>query len=378
MRIPYSSDSLRHSSNPFRRRLAPVLLALLLMVVAACSDSSTDPAEDLGFLAGADGDPRIGVVVNSTENALRLIQLGDPSEVRTIGLGASSSITATSLTSRGEDLVVPLGNAASVAHVNARTRAVERIFLFDGGNASGSLHVGGDRFLVLNLLDDQVGAFELGQDSDDITELQDVPPAPSSLVDTPAGVAVVSGNLDENFQPLGDGIVTFVDGQTLEVLGEVGTGGPNAGPAALGPDGLLYVVNTGNFVDPSSMAIIDPTGPTLVEVVDGLAPGSGSLHIDASGTAWISGFGFGTTAWDTGSRSFLRGPDNPVCVEVEGVCLGAASATTDDAGRLLQVHFGAPGDGVPGQIFVFGGSAFELEEEIEAGQGPTFVEVRTF
>ena len=89
--------------------------------------------EGLAFLDGTVADPQIGIVVNSSANALRLFQLGEPGENRDIALGASSAVTPTGISIRGETGVVPLGNAASVAVIDLRTRQIGGFFLFESG-----------------------------------------------------------------------------------------------------------------------------------------------------------------------------------------------------------------------------------------------------
>lgn len=356
------------------------LLALALLVFAsACSDGSTGPAAERPFLEGTSDNAQIGVVVNSLGNAVRLFQVGDPDEVRTIPLGAGESVTPTGLSVHGRSMLVPLGNAASVALIDPDGLRIDRFFLFDEGNASGSTFVDESTALVANLSTGVVGRVGVGQSSDQITETVEVAPRPSSIVMAGERAVVISANLDENFAPLGPGVVTILDPATLEVLGEVETGGTNPTAAAVGPDGRVYVVNTGDFVADGSVAVIDPQSATLEEVVPGFGPGPGAIHIDEGGLAYVSGFFLGTAVWDTGVRSFIRSPEDPVCAPLaSGGCRGAYATRTDADGRLFQIFFGSPSEGLPPQIFIYEGSGFALTDSIPAGEGPTDLVITTF
>jgi hypothetical protein len=358
------------------------IIALFLAATTGCSDddTGTGPEPDvLPFLAGTVEDPQIGIVVASLGRTLTMFHLGAPGERRTIPLGASSSVTPVGLSVRGTRILVPLGNAASVALIDAATERVERFFLFPGGNTSGSAWVDDRTALVSNLVSDEVGRIRLDQASDAIEESAAVAPAPADIVMAADRAFIVSGNLGDDFLPLGNGVVTALDPETLEVLGTIDTGDFNPQYAAAGPDGLLYVVNTGDFVDPGTMAVIDPMALERVDLIEGMGVGPGAITIDARGLAYVSGFFFGTIVFDTKTRSFVRGPDDPVCAPIPaGGCRGAFHARADNDGDLYQAFFGSPGEGLAPFTFVYRAGSFALADSIESGLGPAAVEIRTF
>lgn len=357
--------------------------ALLLLSLAACS--SSEPAGPSGgsFLDGTPADPQIGLVVNSTGRALTMFQLGNTSEQRQIPLGASSTVTPVGLSRRGFSAVIPLGSAGSVALIDLVGERIERFFTVASGNLSGSVFLDDKTVLVANLVDDYVGKFVIDQASAAITETVAVAPAPSAVLTDGSLAYVVSGNLDENFVPLGNGIVTVIDPLTMGIVGTVATGGTNSQAAAFGPDGLLYVVNTGDFVGDGSVTIIDPGTRQVIATVGGFGPGPGSISIDGSGLAYVSAFFTGTMVWNTGTRQFVRDPSNPVCARVDlsdpvSACRGAFAATADVNGKVYQVFFGDTFQSLPPAVFVFDPVTYALSDSLDAGIGPSSIDVAVF
>ena len=198
----------------------------LLLGVAACS-TSTPTTTSASFLAGTEGNPQIGLIVNSTGRALTMVQLGNPTEQRAIPLGASSTVTPVGMSYRGSVAAIPLGAAGSVAIVDLTRERIERFFLFPAGNATGSVFLDDQTVLASNLVDDYVGKFTIDQTSDQIGDTVTVAPAPGPILSDGALAYVVSANLDQNFAPLGNGVVSVVDPVTMTVLDTIHTGGTN-------------------------------------------------------------------------------------------------------------------------------------------------------
>lgn len=361
------------------KRLTCFFLLAVAFLAAGCDDGVAPVPTDTPFIEGTAADAQIGVVVNSTGNAVRFFQLADPDEVREVPLGASASVTPTGVAIREWKLAMPLGNAASVAIIDATDQRIERFFLFPSGNATGAAFTENGALLVANLSEDEVGRIALNQESDAIEHRVPVAPAPTHIEVAAGRAFVVSSNLDDSFAPLGPGVVTALDPVSLEVEGTVETGGTNATSAAVGPDGLLYVVNTGNYRDPGNLAVIDPATLERVEVVENIGVGPGSIIIDKDGLAYISGFFFGTLVFDTGSRRFVRGPGDPVCARLpEGGCRGAFSTAVAEDGRVYQAFFGSTSQGLAPWIFVYEAGTYALSDSIPSGQGPTAIRVTTF
>jgi hypothetical protein len=378
---PMNPTTMHHPASFLRRPLsrATGLLLALALLATGCGESSTAPEVERGFLDGTPSNPQIGVVVSSLGAAVEFFQLGDPSETRTVELGAGSSITPTGLALHGRRMVVPLGNAASVAVVDPEDMVTTRFFQFAGGNATGAAFVDANTVIAANLLDDQVGRFTLDQSGTAITQLVSVAPRPTSVHVTGGRVVVVSSNLDENWAPLGEGVATILDPTTLEVLATVETGGMNPADAALGPDGRVWVVHAGDWVSEGSVSVIDPVAGTLVEVHEGFGVGPGSIDVDSHGRVHVSGYFFGTVIWDAQARTFLRSPANPVCAPLAaGGCRGASGTHTDEEGRLHQLFFGSPAEGLDPMIFVYEGASYTLADSIPTVPGPSGLVITRF
>ena len=173
--------------------------------------------------------------------------------------------------------------------------------------------------------------------------------------------------------------MTAIDPGTMSVSGTVGTGGTNPQFGAIGPDGMLYVMNTGDYVNPSTLAVIDPWELELIEVVGGFPAGSGHVHVSGDGTLYASAFSAGTVAWSTATKAFVRGPSDPICAPLDGGgCRGAFAAHTAADGSLYQTFFGSTRQGLPPWVFRYEPGSYALADSIDAGSGPVGLEIRSF
>jgi hypothetical protein len=362
-------------------RLRRFALLLAAALAAGCGDDEPSSPTPRGFLDGTEDDPQIGLVVNSTGKALTLFQLGAPTETREVPLGSSSAITPVDFVFRGTTALVPLGDAASVAQVDLEGLVIDRFFTFPAGNATGSAFVDDNTAIAANLIDDYVGKFTLDQVDQEITDTISVAPGPTAVVVTAGRAFVVSGNLDDSFAPLGNGIVTVIDPATMTPVDTIETGGTNSGAAAVGPDGLLYVVNTGDFVADGSVTAIDPSTLAVVDTYEGFGPGPGAIEIDSEGLAYVSGVFTGTVVWDTETHTFVRDVANPVCArltnETGTPCRGAFDATSAEDGSVYQTFFGSASESLPPYIFVYS-PTYELTDSISVGVGPADLKIGTF
>jgi hypothetical protein len=366
------------STNGRRSLLRFVIVSGVIATTACGGSDSTTPSVAPGFLGGTATNHEIGLVVNSTGKAITLFQLGSPSTQKQIALGTSSTVTPTGLSIQGRRAAVPLGNAASVALIDLASQTVTRYYTFATGNTTGSAFSDDTTLFVANTSTNFVGRVTVGQASDAVTTTVKVASQPTAIAYVGGRILVTSTNLDDTFQPIGHGIVTAIDPKTMAVLGTATTGDIDASDAAVGPDGLLYVVNTGDYMNPGSLTIVNPATMAVVTTVGGMGTGPGAISIDANGLAYISGFFTGTLVWDTKTRAFVRGPTNPVCAKTAAGCRGAFAATASATGNVYQAYFGSTAQAVPPYIFIFSGSTYALTDSVSVGVGPSSISIRTF
>jgi hypothetical protein len=356
----------------------PALLTLLVLGTACSTDKTSGPVVS-SFLRGTSSNHQIGVIVNSTGHAITLFQLGDPTNTKQVALGASNAITPVALSVRGVNAVVPLGDASSVALIDLNTLAITRFYLFAAGNTTGQAFVDDTTMFAANTDSGYVGRFTTGQASDTISDTVHVAPSPTDIEVAGSRVLVISANLNSSFTPNGNGIVTAVDAHTLAVLDTVSTGGTNSTAGAIGPDGNLYVVNTGDFVNPGSMTIINPATLAVIKNVANVGVGPGAIAIDSKGLVYISGFSSGTVIWNINTQAFVRGPSNPLCAPISGGgCRGAFDARPDTAGNVYQVFFGSPSQNLNPYVFVYQAGSYALTDSINVGPGPSAIRIAAF
>lgn len=364
---------------PAHLRARARVLAALIIGLAGCGDDTGTGPDSGQFLDGTTSDPGIALTIASSSNSLLLLQTGAPSERREIPLGASSAVTPTGFSVRGSRALIPLGNAASVALVDLEGLRTERFFTFPSGNATGSAWVDDATAIACNQTDDHCGRFTVDQAGSAIEETVEVTDFPTGIVTTGSRVFVISSNLDDNFQPIGNGVVTEIDPATLQVA-RTFTVGPNPQFGAVGPDGRLYVTNSGDFgAGNGSLSIIDLQANTMEATVDGFGDFPGPISIDQQGRAFISSFALGTLVWDTGTRTFLRGLSDPVCAPLSGGgCRGASGAQVAPNGDLYQTFFGSASGGLPAYLFIYDGSTLALQDSIAVPLGANGIAIESF
>jgi hypothetical protein len=362
-------------SRSFAASLGAIGATVALTLATACSESPTGP-HVATFLKGANGNPQIGVVVNSTGHTLTLFQLGDPTNTETVQLGASNTITPVGFSLQGTTALVPLGDAASTALIDLNTMTITRNFLFTGGNATGQAFVDDTTALVANETQNYVGRFTVAQASDTIADTVGVAASPSDIETANGNAYVTSAVLNADGNPTGLGVVTKLNAQTLAVLKTTQTGDSNSSAAAIGPDGHLYVVNTGDYTYESSVTVMDTATLAVIGIYHNFGIGAGAISIDPSGVAYISGFFSGTVIWNTSTHVFVKTSSAPLCVFVKGSCLGAFSAATDAAGDIYQTFFGS--QTLAPYVYLFSHSSYALTDSIAVGEGPAQIRIATF
>lgn len=320
-----------------RRGSAALLLsalAVLSLLLGGCGDA-TGP-----------GDPfagEVAVVVNSVDLTLTLFPIDSVEETRTVGLGPDG--TPVGLSVRGDRAVVPMGTVPALVVVDVRAGEVDRtLALPEGSGATGSAFWDDALVLVANPGLNTVSRInvETGVSRAEI----DVGTNPQEVVVVGERAFVMNaGAFDpDTFEPTDPGTITVVDPDAgAPVITTITLSGRNPGGAAVGPDGLLYVVNSGAFGQgDGSVSVVDPV--TLQEVAHhtGFGDFPFSVAFDAAGLLHVASFSYGIAVWDPGTETFVRAPGDAV---TPGGVPSVSGVGADGAGRIwaLTPECSAPG-----------------------------------
>ena len=159
---------------------------------------------------------------------------------------------------------------------------------------------------------------------------------PQGLISTRGSLFVLNGNVTPCGQPgglcsLGSSWLTVVDPLTntlasgTDSIPLVGPG--NARYAAIGSDGLLYVMNRGTTTD-SRLSIVDPVGRQEIASFGGFGRGPGQLAGDRGERILISSPSEGVMVFNTRTRSVDRGAGNGVAIpENSGIAVDGSLRT---------------------------------------------------
>ena len=304
-----------------RLRLLPFLGALLLV---ACSGDGTEalPPETA----------EVGVILSSTELSLTIFDVEDPTQTRTVGLAPDGS--PVSMAVRGHLAAVPLGINPAVAVVDLKEGVVLRtVGLPEGSGATGAAFLNDFIVLAANPSLNSVTPINIltGTSGTDI----EVGRFPKAVVVEGGRAFVLNAELDEFFVPDGPATVSVIDIESLSVTSTIKLNGENAAAGRVGPDGRLYIVNSGSFgASNGSLSVVDLTSLTEVGHHTGFGDFPGSLALGPSAMAFVSAFSYGVAVWDTSLDAFIRGP-------AEALAPGGVSSTSgvafDGDGRLYTL-----------------------------------------
>ncbi len=342
-------------------RLPFKLLCLTMLAapfLAACGEEATAP-EPLPA-----GPRPVGVVLGSVDLSLTVFPVDTPTVTRTVGLGPAG--TPVSLAARGSLAAVPLGIVPAVAVVDLDAGTVLRtIGLPEGSGATGIDFVNDSMAVVANPGLGTVTSVNVRSGS--VRASAAVGVYPQYVLSHQNRVFVVNANL-VNFTPAGPGSVTVLDAASLAHVAMIPLSGVNSAGIALGPDGLIYVVNSGNFGQgDGSLSVVSPT--TLREIAhhEGFGDFPGPITFGPDGTLYTSSFSYGVVAWNPGSRTFVRGPGQAIA---PGGTSSTAGLATDALGRLYTLAATCTG---PDQALRLG-ATYLVEVSIPVGICPTDIE----
>lgn len=297
------------------------------------------------------------LVVNSTANTLSVVPVDAPNSSVQVPLGGTTP-TPVGVSARGGFALVPLGLDNAVAVVDLRAGSVIRtVPLPANSGATGSAivddsigYVGNPNLNTVSRVNYLTGA----------TSEVPVGAFPQGLVFTRGKVFVINGNLDETFSAAGPSWMTVVDPTTNARAGGIDsialTGEGNASFADVGSDGLLYVMNTGNyFSGEGRLSVVDPLSRTEIASFAGLGTGPGNVAADPDGRLFISSFTEGVMEFNLDSNRVVRGAG-------EGITFASGNSTVavDSKSRVYGIESGPCSGGQPGTAHVFDVSLAQL------------------
>jgi hypothetical protein len=276
------------------------------------------------------------------------------------------------VSARGGIAVIPMGldNAASV--VDLRDAQVMRLVpLPDSSGATGSA-----------MVDDSI-AYVANPNLNSITRINyltgtagpDIPVGryPQGIIFTRGKLFVLNGNLDSTFSPAGPSWLTVIDPATnapADGLDSIPlTGDGNARFADVASDGLLYVMNTGSFLQGEGrLSIVDPVDRSEVASFSGFGTGPGNVAADGGSRIFVSSFAEGLMEFNTDSNKVVIGAD-------EGFPIPSNSAVAVDShGRVYGIEAGSCRGGQRGKAHVLDANLKEVRT-IPLGECPSGVAV---
>ena len=319
--------------------LRPSTLAsvIALGLATGCADTNAPLPEPQEVL----------LAVNSTANTLSIVPVDAPANAVAVPLGGTTP-SPVDVAARGAIAIVPLGLDNAAAVVDLRTATVlRRVPLPDNSGATGAAVVDDSIAYVGN-----PGINSVSRINYLTGEGSEVPAGvfPQGLVFTRGKIFVLNGNL-VNFAPAGPSWLTVIDPATNALADGIDsiplTGDGNAGFGTVGGDGLLYVMNTGDYTSGEGrLSIVDPVGRTELASFSGFGTGPGNVASDGDAKIYVSSYAEGLMEFDTDSNKVLRGAGNGVAIPLN------AAVTVDSKQRIYAIESGPCAGGQPGVAHV--------------------------
>lgn len=334
----------------------PIAIPVAIAIAVAGCDDSTGVVPVTGV--------ETAVVLNSIDLSITIFPVDSPEAAAAIGLAAAGS--PVSVAARGNTVLVPLGFFPAAAVVDLTSGDVSAIPLPDNSGATGVAFLNDSIAYVANpnLGTVSVVNVSAGSAGDEI-EVGVFPQAVAVWGDT---VLVLNAELGLDFRPVRQGVVSAIDASSNTVVASIFLTGFNPAAAAYGPDGMLYIVNSGAFGDGNgSLSVIDPATLEEVEHHAGFGEFPGDIAFDEAGHAYVSSFAYGIAVWDAVGDSFISPPDDPLVVGDYSIASGVG---IDSDGRLYTL---IPGDCIAPSVAVRLDATLAFDREIDVGVCPIAV-----
>ena len=313
------------------RRAGLCRLGSLLGVffLAACGSDGTEPLPP--------ETAEVGVVLGSVDLSLTIFEVENPTQARIVGVGLDGS--PVSIAVRGRLAAVPLGIVPAVAVVDLKDGIlVTTVGLPQGSGATGAAFLNDSIVLVGNFNLNSVTPINVlaGTRGSEI----EVGRFPQAIVVGGGWAFVLNAELEldpvSGFPvPDGPATVSVIDIESLTVTSTIELSGENAAAGSVGPDGRLYIVNSGSFgAANGSLSVVNLTSLIEAEHHTGFGDFPGSLALGPSARAFIGAFSYGVAVWDTSLDAFIRGPAEAL---VPGGIPSTSGVGFDEAGRLYTL-----------------------------------------
>lgn len=320
---------------------AAVLPALLLL--AACAETTPPLPPPRELL----------VVLDQGAGALTVVPVDAPAEASTLPLGIAGGV---GLATRGAVAVVPAASPEALAVADLATGDTHVIPLPEGHVPSAATLVNDTLAYVAAPTAGSVVRVNLRTGATATLPLGD---APQGVVFTRGRVFVLNGELDDAGAPLGPSWMVVIDPIANARAGgadSIPLPGPgNAAFAALGGDGLIYVVNRG---DPGAgegrISIVDPVGRAEVANFGGFGTMPGPAAHDGRERLFVSSTTEGLMEFNTRTREVERGAGEAIPIPRN------RAVAVDGEGRVYAVDSGPCDGSAPGTVRVLRPDLTEL------------------
>jgi uncharacterized protein (DUF305 family) len=317
---------------------------------------------------GVESPGEVAVVLSSFEPSLTFFPVDRSIGVRELRL--TESFPA-GFSRRGSTLAVPAGSVLTLVDLTSRTVS-GLVRLPEGASAGGSAFLDDSLVIVTNSALNSISVVNVRRQA----LVREVAAAD---FDWPRAVSVQGGLVFvANAMFGGDywmdrpGTVTVLDAATLAVVRTVQLSGWNALVITRGPDGRVWVLNSGETPGRGtrgSLSVLDPSTLGEVEHHVGFGYLPTGFAWGPDGLAYISSGAYGIAVWNPQTDAFVRSPENAVAPD--GIP-SASAATFDREGRLYALV--ARSCDAPGSAYRLD-SAYRVDVRVAVGVCPSAIDV---
>jgi hypothetical protein len=326
-----------------RSRLMAVWCGLAALASLACAPTASTGSLPVEVL----------VVLDSTTRTLTLIPVDSTRVITTLPIDIPDA-APTSLAVRGSLAIVGLAGPDPLAALvfDLSTRSLERLVAFSPGTVASVAF--GDDGIGYAAIPDAGRVLRFDPTG---TGLQDLAVAggPQAFGVMRGRVFALNGNRVGCAPGACAGFASWLTTVTNGARDSIPLVGPgNAASAAAGPDGFLYVLNTGDGAPVEGrLSVVDPVRGTETASFGGFGPAPRFVASDGGSRVLVASATGGLMAFDIRERRVERGFGL-------GIPLGAPSGLAADAlGRAYVLERGSCTPQAPGRVRVFGADLIE-------------------